>query len=207
MTTRTSLSAVRRALLPGMAAVAVLVAPAASADETAAIAQIRSLYAKITEGEPVKTRKIEFELEDDPMEGTITRRDYKDGLSAITLTYVAGDHGGSDEHYYFDKDGGLFFVFVKDHHWQFAPGKTPDKPTTVDTLTEARYYLAGDACLRVLKRSASGPDAEKLPAAVAKAEHKTVEPGERLGRLRKRATALRTIADREEAAAFFASEE
>src|SRR5687767_947708 len=83
--------------------------PAAHADEAADLAAIRARYAKVSEGKPTKTESIKFKAEEMIMEGTITRRSYEGGLSAIKLSYSAGDHGGSDQSYYYDAKG-LFFI-------------------------------------------------------------------------------------------------
>jgi hypothetical protein len=174
-------------------------------DDEAALKQIRELYAKIDQGKPVKTTEIKFEVEGDPMEGTITRFTYEGGLSAIKLSYVAGDHGGADEHFYFTGDK-LFFIFVKDQSWSFGPDSTNEKPTSIDRLTETRYYLQEGRSLRALSRTTQGSDAEKLPALIAKEENKEIEPDERLQLLLGRAKAMRTVATGKEAAAFFEKE-
>lgn len=156
----------------------------------ARVAEIREWYAAIQGGKPSAERKVEFEADDEPFSGTLVARDYAGGLKAVTVSYVAGDHGGSDEHYYF-KDGVLFFVFEVRHRWQFAPGGTPEQPRTEDTRTEVRYYFDAETCIRQLQRSASSDDAEKLPAILAGLEQRAVEPGEEAERIRVRGGKLR----------------
>lgn len=178
--------------------------PAARADDAADIAKIRQSYDKIGKGKPTSTRKIEFKLEDQPMEGTITHRAFEGGLSSVTLSYTAGDHGGADEHFYYT-DGAVFFIFVKAYEWRFAPDSTAEKPASVDTLTETRYYIRNGTCVRALKRSATSRNAGKLPALVAKEENKEIEPGEAFLLLVKRAAAMRKVTCAEEAVGVFSS--
>lgn len=158
------------------------------ADE--AVKRAKTVYAKIQESEPSSTRKIPFKLENDPMEGTIVKREYAGGLKAITLDYVAGDHGGSTEHYYYENDE-LVFAFVKDSHWTFAPGGTPEKPKTEDTLVERRFYFRDGTCVRALERSATSGEPGKLAQLISGKENKEVAPDpQRVGLLLKTARGL-----------------
>lgn len=175
-------------------------------EEAKRLGEIRELYAKIAKAEADKTETLEFEIPDDPMSGTITRRSYAGGLSAIRLSYTAGDHGGSGQNFYFDGKG-LFFILVQDSSWQFAEGSTDEKPKTNDTLTETRYYVRDGKFLHALRRSATSNEAAKLQALLAKAENKEFKPDdEEDGYLLKRAEFLKTVTTGEEAVKFFSSE-
>ena len=187
-----------------LAAACLAAVPAAPAGEAPDIAEIRQAYDKIDKGKPTGTRKFEFRLEGEPMEGTITRRSFDGGLSTIALSYTADDHGGADEHFYYN-DKGVFFILVKDFSWRFAPDSTAEKPASIDTLTETRYYVRNGACIRILRRSASSRDAGKLPALVAKEEQKEIEPDEDAARLLKRAAAIRKVTGTAEAVRLFSS--
>ncbi|QJE97040.1 hypothetical protein [Luteolibacter luteus] len=181
---------------------------AALADEEEAkeVGGIRALYAKISQAEPSKTDTIEFEIPDDPMSGTITRRSYEGGLSAIKLSYTAGDHGGSDQNFYYDGKG-LFFILVQDSSWQFAEGSTDEKPKTKDTLTEIRYYIREGKVIQALKRSATSDDPAKLRLLLEKAENTEFKPkDEEDGYLLKRAEFLMSVAKKEEAVKYFSKE-
>jgi hypothetical protein len=188
-----------------LAAAGLLHASPARADEATDLASIRALYAKIDQGKPVKTESIPFAMEDDPMEGTITRRSYKDGLVAIKLSYTAGDHGGSDQSYYLDEKG-VFFILVQDSSWQFAAGSTDETPKTTDTLAETRYYVRNGAIIQVLARSVTSSGGKKLAELIAKEENRKVEKDEEGPALLKRAAALAKIRTKEEAVKFFSSE-
>lgn len=178
----------------------------ADIEEAKKLGEIRALYAKISTAEPTKTETIEFEIPDDPMSGTITRRSYEGGLSAIKLSYTAGDHGGSDQNFYFDSKG-LFFILVQDSSWQFAEGSTDEKPKTKDTLTETRYYVVDGKFLQSLKRSVTTEETVKLRLLLEKAENKEFQPkDEEDGYLLKRAAFLGTVANKKEAVKFFSSE-
>jgi hypothetical protein len=188
-----------------LVAVGFIGASSVRADDAAAIEEIRALHAKIDQGKPTKTETIEFALESDPMEGKITRRSYPDGLVAIKLSYSAGDHSAADENYYYN-DKGLFFIFDQASSWQFAPGSTDEKPRTIDTMTETRYYVRAGAVIEVLKRSVTSGEPKQLPALLAKEKNEKAEPGEEGVRLLKRAAALIKIANREEAVKYFTTE-
>jgi hypothetical protein len=180
--------------------------PPAMAGEAEDIGAIRALYAKIDKGQPTKTETIEFEVPDSPVSGTITRRSYEGGLSAIKLSYSEGDHGSTDQSYYFDEKG-LFFIFVRDSSWRFAPDTTDEKPSTIDTLTETRYYVRKGSLIQILKRSATSGDAAKLPALIAKAENAETKPTDEDTYLLKRADALQKVRTSEEAVKFFVAED
>jgi hypothetical protein len=177
----------------------------ADIEQAEQLAEIRALHAKIAQAEPSKTETIDFEIPDDPMSGKITRRTYEGGLSAIKLSYTAGDHGGSDQNFYFvGKE--LFFILVQDSSWQFARGSTEEKPKTEDTLAETRYYVREGKFIHALKRSATSGDAAKLPALLEKAENAAFKPKEEGDSLLKRAAFLQSVTSKEEAVKFFSKE-
>jgi hypothetical protein len=190
----------------GLAFAALMSSPPALADDAGDLAAIRALYAKIDQGKPGKTETIAFALESDPMEGSITRRTYGGGLSAIQLSYTAGDHGGADERYYFDGDK-LFFIFTGDSSWQFAEGSTDEKPKTQDTLTESRYYIREGKVIQVLQRSATTTEGKKPEDLIAKMENKKLADDKHGAGLMRRAAALVKIKTKEQAVKFFSSEE
>ena len=176
-----------------------------SADDEAALAEIRRLYTAIEEATPLTVRKLEFDVASDPLEGSITYRTYPDGLSSIALSYVSGDHGGSDQYFYFHEDG-LFFVFEEGHSWRFGPRQADGQPGSLDTLRERRFYFRTGACFRALSREAESADAEKLKAMVTKLPNEVIEPGKEARLLFRRALALRGVSTSEEAAAYFSHE-
>ncbi|MEK7949611.1 hypothetical protein [Luteolibacter soli] len=138
------------------------------------VAEIRKWYDTVQKSKAATERKIAFEAESEPMSGDLTVRDFDGGWQTLVVSY-GGEHVGIDEQYYF-KDGALFFVYVVTSYWRFHPDSTDEKPKTVDTRTEDRYYFDGKTCVRRLTRSATD-DAEKVPAVVAKLEQKRIEPG------------------------------
>lgn len=157
------------------------------------VAEIRKWYQSVQDGKAANERKIAFEADGEPFSGDLVTREFKGGLKSVTVSYVAGDHGGSEEHYYF-KDGELFFAFVVQSSWRFAGG-TEENPETEDTRKEIRYYFDGDACIRQLERSATDKNADKLAAAVAKLEQKKVEPGDDAETIRNRGIKLLAAKD------------
>jgi hypothetical protein len=177
--------------LPLFLALAIATSSLVHAGPAERVTEIRGWYDTLQKSKPIAERKIVFESDSEPLSGDCTIRDYDGGWQAITLSYGAGDHSYTDEHFYF-KDATLFFVYVVAGSWQFAEVSTDDKPTTKDTRSEDRYYYDGDTCVRRLTRSATAEDAEKLPAMVAKLEQKQADPGEKAKEFQTRAARLRT---------------
>lgn len=92
----------------------------------------------------------------------------------------------------------VFFAYVVTRTWVFHPDSTVEKPKTVDTRTEDRYYYGGESCVRRLTRKSTFDDVEKLPAIVAQLEQKQVAPGDEAKTHRERAAKLlsaKTAAD------------
>ena len=179
------------------------VAPAK--DQEQQIGAIRALYGKIGKAKETKAETLKFELKDDPMEGTITRRSFEGGLMAIKLAHTLGDHDSTEQNFYY-KDGKLFFIFVQDSSWEFAPGGTEENPKTKDTLRETRYFVQDGAVLRALRRSVSSTGDKNLGEQISKAENEEFKPPAGDGYLFKRAEALLGIETEDEAVKFFTNE-
>lgn len=181
-----------------------LLSPAAdtSAD---ALTDIRQLYAKIGESKPTSTKTIEFNFDDDPFEGTITYNSYPGGLTHIFLSYIAGDHGGDDEHYYFGPDG-LFFIFQQSSSWRFGPQKSDGTPTSIDSLRERRFYFKNGTCIHQLERRGESADAGQLSAIVGKLPQNSTTPDSDARRLFMRALALKSVTNAGEATGYFEAE-
>ncbi|GAA5483244.1 hypothetical protein [Haloferula sargassicola] len=148
----------------------------ASAEVEDRIAQIRKWYAAIDDGKPVSEKTLKFEQEGDPFSGTVSIRHFPDGLAAVTVDYVAGDHGGGTDHYYF-RNGDVFFIYLVGQSWRFAEGGTPDKPVTEDTRREDRYYYDEEGkCVRHLSRAATSKDPDALPTILSQKKQEDVPP-------------------------------
>lgn len=159
--------------LPILAFLALATVAIAGPDER--VADIRKWYEAVQKVKHIAERKIEFEAESEPFSGDVTVRDFDDGWKTVVVS-CGGEHGGRDEHLYF-KDGAIFFAYVVERYWRFHPDSTDEKPKTLDTRTENRYYYDGKTCIRRLTRSATD-DADKVQAIVGKLEQKQVEPGD-----------------------------
>ncbi|WAC21538.1 hypothetical protein OVA24_09095 [Luteolibacter sp. SL250] len=172
-----------------------LIATPASADETEDhIKTIRAQYAAI-EAVGTKGEEIKFEAEGDPLSGTLTRF-RKDGqMVKAVLSYTSGDHGGSDERFYY-RDGKLFFIHVTDSSWKFG-GKPASngQPGTIDEVTEHRIYLHDGKVIRNLTKTASAESGEDLAKALAKAENKAPVDRERETAVLSHASALPGLKD------------
>ncbi|MCW1887127.1 hypothetical protein OKA04_20480 [Luteolibacter flavescens] len=167
-----------------------LAAPA-MAEPGERVTEIRKWYETVQKAKHTAERKIAFEASSEPMSGDVVLRDYDDGWKTVTASYGAGDHAVIDEHYYY-KNGKLFFAYVITTYWQFHPDSTDEKPKTIDTRTEDRYYYddKGETCVRRLTRSATTEAGGKLTEAVGKKEQKEIDPGDEAKDHRKEALKL-----------------
>ena len=173
--------------LPFLALLALTTVVFAGPDER--VAEIRKWYDTVQGAKRTAERKIAFEAEGEPLSGDVAIRDYDGGWKMVLVSYGAGDHAGIEEKFYF-KDGKLFFAHIVTSYWRFHPDSTDEKPKTIDTRTEDRYYYEDKTCVRRLTRSATSAEADKLPAIVAKLEQKQIEPGEEAKSERERAEKL-----------------
>jgi hypothetical protein len=139
------------------------------------VAEIRKWYDTVQKAKPAAERKIAFEAESDPISGDVTFRDFDGGWKVVAASYVSGSHAEIDEEFYF-KDGKLFFAYIVTTYWRFHPNSTDEKPKTIDTRTEDRYYYDDKTCIRCLTRSATSEETDKLAAIVAKLEQKQIDP-------------------------------
>ena len=175
--------------------VSCLAAMPALADETEDhIKEIRERYAEI-EALGAKGEEIKFESESDPLSGTFTRF-RKDGtVVKAVLSYNAGDHGGSDERFYY-RDGKLVFIHVTDSSWRFGGKPAPGGGAgTIDEVTEYRIYLHDGKVIRNLTKNASAESGEDLAKALAKAENKPSTDKERETQVLSHAAALPGLKD------------
>ena len=152
----------------------VLLVQAVSANPEERVNQIRGWYAEIQKSKAESETKTEFADDEEFLTGTRTVRKYPGNLTAMTVEWGAGDHGGAEEHYYF-RDGELFFAYHVLSSWSFVEGGTPEKPLTEDTRKEIRYYFDGATCIRALTRSASARDASTLVKKIASVEQESIE--------------------------------
>ncbi|MBL9157586.1 MAG: hypothetical protein JNJ70_08950 [Verrucomicrobiales bacterium] len=164
-------------LVPFLAA-PVLLADAVEDKVTA----IRALYNEI-EGAKLRTRVIEFEAQDEPLAGTCTLHYQGDKVVKVHLAYGAGDHGASDEYFYYS-EGKLFFAYASDGYWSFTGETLPNgESETIDSTTEHRVYVENGAVIRHLEKAAKSKNPEALPGLLAKAKNTPGEDTDRATRL------------------------
>jgi len=161
--------------LPILVVLALASTVAAGPDER--VTEIRKWYGTVQKAKPTAERKIAFEAESEPLSGEVTIREFDGGWKTVLASYGAGDHAMIDQHFHF-KDGKLFFTYVVTTYWRFHPDSTDEKPKTIDTRTEDRYYYDDATCVRRLTRSATSEEVDKLAAVVGKLEQKEIEPGD-----------------------------
>lgn len=141
-----------------------------AAGESELIEEIRKDYARI-EAEAAKKEVFTFESETGPEEGKLTRYALDGKVVKIHITFLAGDHGGSDESYYY-RDGKLFFGYKADSFWRFSGKRNPDgSDASEDHLHEYRVYVNSGDVIRALEKHAVSEKPEELKAAAAKAKN------------------------------------
>jgi len=144
----------------------------------AEVQSIRKWFAEVETLQELRQENIEFQCEGDPMEGVLTRRYRRDTNQIVRLDLVINysDHGAGDEIFYY-RNGKVFFVLESEFSWRFAKkkGDKPGETSTVDSIRERRLYFAGGNCIRVLEKSVSSENPEKLKGLIAKAENRELD--------------------------------
>lgn len=153
--------------------------PVAHADSTEdAVSDIRARYNQI-EGKKLRSEKIDFEATDGPGSGSCTRYYQGSELVKIHLAYSLGDHGGSDEYYYYT-GGQLFFAFATDSSWAFTGKTLPNgESETIDSATEHRAYFVEGTLIRHLFREAQSKDPKSLNSLLNKLPNKPCPDADR----------------------------
>lgn len=156
------------------------------------VKEIRARYGEI-EGAKLRTRAIEFESQDEPLSGTCTLFFQGDEIVKVFLSYGAGDHGASDEYYYY-KGGELFFVYASDGYWRFT-GETLSngESETIDSAVEHRVYIDQGRIIRHLSKEATSKNPAALKGLLAKAENRPSADADRAGWLLRRGLRAHTI--------------
>lgn len=166
---------------------------------------IRALYNEI-EGAKLRTKVIEFEAQDEPLAGTCTLHYQGDKVVKVHLAYGAGDHGASDEYFYYS-GGQLFFAYASDGYWSFTGETLPNgESETIDSTTEHRVYVENGAVIRHLEKAAKSKKPEALKGLLAKAANAPSEDADRAARLVKRGGKARSVQDAPGAIALFLEE-
>lgn len=146
------------------------------------VTEIRARYNAI-EGAKLRTKTIEFEARDEPLSGTCTLHYRGDEVVKIHLAYGAGDHGASDEYFYYT-NGALFFAYASDGSWGFTGVTLPNgESETIDTVAEHRIYIENGTILRHLEKKASSKKPADLKGLLAKAANSPGSDPERAGQL------------------------
>jgi len=146
------------------------------------VTEIRARYNAI-EGVKLRIKAIEFEAQDEPLSGTCTLHYQGEELVKVHLAYGAGDHGASDEYFYYTK-GVLFFAYASDGSWGFTGATLPNgESETIDTVTEHRVYIENGTVLRHLEKKATSKKSAELKGSLAKAPNSPGSDTERASQL------------------------
>ncbi len=139
-----------------------------------AVSDIRAKYNQI-EGASLDTQVIEFEPDDDPSYGKVTKYFQNGQLVKAHYIFGQGDHGGADETYYYH-NGQLFFIYIAQSSWRFS-GKTSanGESETIDTLIEHRLYFSNGNLIRHLRKEVESTNYDALGSMIAKAPNKPHE--------------------------------
>jgi len=184
------------------------VAPSLQADPVEdLVKQIRALYNSI-EGAKLRSSKVVYEPEDEPLVLTCTNYFQGDSLVKVHLSFGGGDHGVSDEYFYYDQ-GRLFFIYASDGYWHFTGATLPNgESETVDGLAEHRLYLDGGGhVIRHLLKEVKSSNPDQLKSLLAKAENRPASNPERAARLLRHGYAANQIRTREDLERFVNSPE
>lgn len=172
----------------------------------AEVARIRQYYAEVEALRELKKEDLEFNCPGDPMEGVLTRRSRRDTGKVVRLDlgYLAGDHGGSDEMYYY-REGQVFFVLLADSWWQFSGKKEGE---TIDSMRERRFYFSKGKCIRILEKKVTAKKPELLRGQIGKAENReldlsSVSSKEMVSKVLEKALALPQLEDAKAVTKFF----
>lgn len=132
-----------------------------------AVSEIRKRYNRI-ESWSLSPKRISFESQDEQASGELVRYYHDGALAKANLSFGVGDHGASDETYYYH-DGELFFVYAVQGYWRFT-GRTLSngESETVDVMIEHRLYFSDGRLVRHLRKEAQSTDAAALKGLISK---------------------------------------
>ncbi len=134
------------------------------------VKNIRSLYSSIENGAK-KSKTFSIKANDGPEEGEMTIYVQNGKLVKIYISYILGDHGGSEEYFYYSNDQ-LVFAYKSDSSWQFSGKQQADgNSETIDVLTQYRVYLHNGEIIRALKKEAKSANLKSLSSLIGKAEN------------------------------------
>ncbi len=150
---------------------------------------IRSLYSSIEDGAK-KSKAFSVQADDGPEEGKMTIYLQNGKLAKIHISYILGDHGGSDEYFYYN-NGELFFAYLSDSSWRFSGKLLPDGTAgTTDRITEYRLYLNQGKFIRSLKKTIESSNPNALKSLIKKAKNEPCNDLTLLSEIQKRGTTL-----------------
>lgn len=128
------------------------------------ITEIKNEYDLITtqlDKDVLVSKTYTYECPNFPEEGSITFYSDSSGVRMIENEAVQGSHGGETAQYYL-KNNQLFFVYQVQSYWSFAAGSEPDNPSTVDHVSEYRFYMHKNELIKCLVKNYSAKDNEDL---------------------------------------------
>ncbi len=171
-----------------------LLSPNLTADDRAKtlVKEIRTLYSSIEDGaKQLKTFSVQSD--EFPDEGEMTTYAQNGKLAKIHISYVYGDHGMSDEFYYYS-NGALIFAYKSDYSWKFSGKQKADgESETIDVITEYRVYFHNGEIISALKKQAESVNPENLKTLLGKADNKVFFDIALLSEIQKRGAKLSQI--------------
>ena len=194
----------RLRLLPALLSLVVIHETSAQTVEEK-VSGIRARYNEI-EGAKLHAKTIEFEAQEEPFSGACTLHHRGDEIVKVHLAYGAGDHGASDEYFYYTK-GVLFFAYAADGSWGFTGETLPSgESETIDTVAEHRVFIENGTILRHLEKKASAKNPAEIKGLLAKASNSPSAASERAAQLLRHGLAAAGVHDAASALKAFTSE-
>ena len=133
------------------------------------IAQIKMQYAAIEGTKNLK--KVSFSAEVPGGELDIAQFLQADGTLKKLVLNLSSEHYSATETYYYN-NGQVFFVFETQYSWRFSAKSTPEKPVTLDSAFQYRYYVHNGQVIKLLEKTAQPEQGDKLNALLSKAANK-----------------------------------
>tara|TARA_R110002096_G_scaffold301473_1_gene496377 strand:- start:1207 stop:1821 length:615 start_codon:yes stop_codon:yes gene_type:complete len=162
-------------LIPALCLLSVILPNSLQADWVEdAVTDIRGKYNQI-EGANMQSNRIAWESDQEPASGTLVKYFSNGSVAKIHFSFAEGDHGGSDEYYYY-WNGQLFFSFVTQSYWKFS-GQTlaNGESGTTDIAVEHRLYFSNGSLIRHLKKEAESANASALSGILAKKDNQNYQ--------------------------------
>ncbi|MBK1856076.1 hypothetical protein JO972_13980 [Verrucomicrobiaceae bacterium 5K15] len=147
------------------------------AEVAAQVGKIRQWYSQIEGAKKLKKTTIKQGEDGGPGEYQLTRYTSADGELKKLHELASGEHGVSNETYYFH-NGRLFFVYSAREEWRFTGEKTPSgEDEVIDLASQVRLYFHDGQCIKALEKRIAISGADELRQLLQKTPNKPKKIG------------------------------